>query len=150
MAVKRIIGGTFEFIKDTGKQAGKIVPDILGGMIEQAVQGGQQTPAQKQQANQQMQQKAAQVKKSDEEELKKARMALVGLKAMQSQFAPKKPNGPTIYEQNIQDLERKKAQQVEAQKNKPFVIPVSKQSRGMMGMKKAKGSEGLTKDTKVG
>ena len=53
--VKRIIGGTFEFIKDTAKQGAAIPKDVLGGMLEQAVKGVQQTPAQKQQAQKQAQ-----------------------------------------------------------------------------------------------
>jgi len=151
MAVKQVIGGTFEFIKDTGKQAGKIVPDVLGGMLEQAVKGGQQTPAQKQQVQQQMQQKTQQHKEKDEEELKKTRESLAGLRAMQAQFAPRKQVPPSVYEQNIQEEERKKAQQVEAQKKQPLNIPTSKQARGMLfGKKKTKGSEGLAKDTRVG
>ncbi|OGG14608.1 hypothetical protein A2773_02365 [Candidatus Gottesmanbacteria bacterium RIFCSPHIGHO2_01_FULL_39_10] len=153
--VKRIIGGTFEFIKDTAKQGAAIPKDVLGGMLEQAVKGVQQTPAQKQQAakqaQQQMQQNAQQHKVKDEEELKKTREALAGLRAMQTQFAPRKQAPPSIYEQNMQELEKKKAQQVEAGKKQPMAVPTSKQSRGMLfAKKKPKGSEGLTKDSKVG
>lgn len=150
MSVKKIIGGTFEFAGETAKKSAQVVPDVLGGMLEQAVKGGQQTAAQKQQAAKQMQQKTTDFKKKDEEELKKARESLAQLRRMQSQFAPKKQLEQRPYEAKIQEEEKKKAEEVEAQKTKPLVIPTSVQARGMLGKKKAKGSEGMVKDTRVG
>ncbi|MBI4067517.1 hypothetical protein HY407_03965 [Candidatus Gottesmanbacteria bacterium] len=155
MPVKRIIGGSLEFIKDTAKKGAQIAPDILGGMLEQAVKGSQQTPAQKQQAAQQMQQKQTQHQQKDEEELKKAREALAQLQKMQKTFAPKPQQAPRPYEATISDMEQKKAQEVEAlkrQQSQALPVPMSKQSRGMLFKKKKvnKGSEGLVKDTRVG
>lgn len=154
MPIKKIIShvasDSFEMVKDTVKQAGKIPIDVAGGMMEQAVSGGQQTAAQKQQSQQQVQQKAAGYKQKDEEELKKTRDALNQLKRMQNMYAPKPQQTPRLYEATIEDEERKKAAQVEAQKKQPLAVPTSKQTRGMLGKKKTKGSEGMVKDTRVG
>ncbi len=151
MVVKKVIRDSFEFVKNTGKQAGKIVPDVLGGMLEQAVKGGSQSAAQKQQAAQQMQQQTTSYKQKDEEELKKTRDALAALQRMQRTFSPKQKPAPRPYEATISEEEQRKAAATEAQKKQPLAVPVSKQTRGMLfGKRKIKGSEGMVKDTRVG
>lgn len=159
MAVKQIIRDSFEFFKDTGRQAGKLVPDLLGGMFEQAIKGPKQTSGQTQankQAQQALQLKKDEFKTKDGEELKKAREKLEQLRRMQTTYAPRQEQELRPYEQNIQDLERKKAMAVEVQKKKiSQQLPVinQKPKRGsLFGFlrRKPKGMEGLVKDTKVG
>ncbi len=59
MAVKQIIGGTFEFFKDTAKKGAAIPGEIAKVMFEQAINKvPQQAPEQKQQEQKQIQQKA--------------------------------------------------------------------------------------------
>ena len=156
MAVKQIISDSFEFIKETGQKAGQIVPDVFGGMLEQAVHGPKQTSAQKQQAKQKAQAQIAQKQndfaKKDEEELKKQREKLEALRRMQATYAPRPAQEKRPYEATIADMERKKAMEAEMQKRQAagqIITPSSKPNRGMR-KQKAKGMEGLAKDTKSG
>lgn len=157
--VKKIITGGLEFVKDSAKQLAQTVsPDTL---VKQAL--GQQTNSEftdylkglgPNLSPEGMEKKKKEYADDEQKKMEEARN-LIKAALPDHMRLPQKPATPGPYEAAIQEEERKKAQQVEAQKRnpQPLSMPTSKQTRGMLGGKKKsanKGFEGLQKDSKVG
>lgn len=157
--VKKIITGGLEFVKDSARQLAQTVnPDTLA---RQAL--GQQPKSEFSEylknlgpdlTPEEMEKKKQEYSDSEQKKLEEARNTIKAALPDHMKLS-QKPSTPTPYEANIQEEERKKAQQVEAMKKNPQPLPMpsSKQARGMLfGKKKSvnKGFEGMQKDTKVG
>ena len=139
---------TTELIKGTVKGTAKVVPDILGGMIEMTTKSS----ATGQKTQQQYQQKVADYKKQDEEDLEKVRRSLI--RTTPPHMRPStKPQALRPHEAKLREEEQKKAMIVEAQKKQqqPLAAPTGKKQTGwFFARKKTKGTEGMIKDTKIG
>lgn len=157
--VKKIIIGGLEFVKDSAKQLAQTVsPDAL---VKQAL--GQQTGNEftdylkglgPNLSPEEMEKKKKEYADDEQKKMEEARNLIKAALPAHMRL-PQKPAIPGPYEAAIQEEERKKAQQVEAQKKnpQPLSTPISKQTRGMLGGKKRsanKGFEGMQKDSKVG
>ncbi|MBI3379279.1 hypothetical protein HY029_00830 [Candidatus Gottesmanbacteria bacterium] len=157
--VKKIITGGLEFVKDSAKQIAQTVsPDALA---RQAL--GQQPKNEfgdylknlgPNLSPEEMEKRKQEYQTSEQKELEEARKVLKNTTPRHMQ-PEQKPPELRPFEVLAQEEERRKAQQLEAQKKNPQPLPMpsSKQARGMLGGRKKsanKGFEGLQKDSKVG
>lgn len=131
-----------EVVKDSAVQLGKAVSPVE--LIKQAT--GSQNSSEmtdylkklgdESLTGEALEKRKEEIAKSDEDNKAKLRLFL-NATPQHLKTAP----GPTperAYDVTIADMERKKAQEAEAQKQQPLVSPTSKQTRGMMGKKRPK------------
>lgn len=160
--IKKIIKTTLEegveFVKDSASQVGKAISPVE--MLKQAT-GTQHSEitdylrnlSDKDLTPQQLEMKKKEQLLKDEEEAKKLRLFL---NSTPDHLRPSPKQQPIrAHEATIQDEERKKAHAVEAQKKQAqqsVGMPVSKQTRGMLGAKrKPKSSDfEVGKNIKIG
>lgn len=157
--IKKVITEGLEVVRDSAKQLAQTVsPDAF---VKQAL--GQQPKNEfseylknlgKDLSPQELEKKKQEFSTDEQKKMDEARKTITA--AMPSHMRlPQKQQELRSQEVVVQDEERKKAMQVEAQKknSQALAMPTSKQARGMLGGKKRsanKGFEGLQKDTKVG
>lgn len=158
--LKKIITSGFEIVKDSAKQIADTVSP--GALIEHALGTKKSSDTMGDYlrnlgdpslSGDKLKQKEMEIKSEDEKKLEEARKILSGV-PVHMKLPPKQP-GPRAYEVTVQDMDRKQAQAIEAQKkqSQSAVAPKGKQQRGSLFAKRktsAKGFEGLVKDTKVG
>ena len=141
-ALTSIIIGGFEAVADSAKKIGETVSP--GALIESAV-GVKKSDeyseylknlGDKNLIGENLEKKKQELASKDEDEKNKMRSFLQATPAHMR--LPQKPQEPRPQEEVIQDEERKKAMQVEAQKKQAqtVVTPIGKHARGALGAKK--------------
>ncbi|MCL4338201.1 hypothetical protein M1271_00760 [Patescibacteria group bacterium] len=162
--IGKIIGGGFEAVKESAKQIADTVSP--GALLEQAL--GKQKQSENTMGDylknlgdpsltgDKLKEKEGEFKTEDEKKIEEARKLLQAAGGLPAHMRlPPKEKELRPYELTVQEEEKKKAAQVEAQKKQRSSMPApsGKQPRGMLfGKRKSggKGFEGLSKDTKVG